>query len=577
MSGLYGKTYAWFRRWRFPVILVLATIIAYFPAWRGQPVWDDDAHLTRVDLRSLHGLSLIWSKPGAVRQYYPVVHTIFWIENRFWGDNWIPYHLLSVALHALSAVLLWRILVRLQIPLAGLAATIFALHPLQVESVAWMSELKNTLSGVCFLTAALIYLRFDETRRRRLYWIALAVFVIGLLSKSVIAMLPVALFLTLWWKRPRLEWKRDIAPLIPFLVIGIASGLFTAWVETTYIGARGRAFDLSIVDRALIVGRTFWFYAFKFIWPVKLTFIYPRWVIDAASPGQYLFPLGLFILFVILWSGRQAGTKGALVACLFFAALLFPASGLLNVYPFKFSFVANHFQYLAQIGLSVLAASATGAFIGRYRLNSLRRPLVLVVGLILFVLTWRDAKAFTDPITLYNRTLEENPDCWMAHGNLGVELLQQGRADEGINHLVRALTIQPDNAEAHTNLANALIMIGRYADAISHYQSTLALAPDAIPPRNNLAWLLATCPELSLRNGAEAVRVATPLIQMTGGKDPVVLRTVAAAFAENEQFAEAVQAASAGLELARAEGSQSSIASLEHDLRRYQAQRKPSR
>ena len=273
------------------MLLIAATVIAYSPALNGTALWDDDAHITRPELRSLHGLSEIWTRPDVTQQYYPVTHSVFWLEQKLWGDNLFLYHLLNVALHLASAFLLLRILSMLAIPGAWFAAAIFALHPVQVESVAWISELKNTLSAVFCLSAALMYLRFDQSRRLLFYFAAFGLFLLGLGAKTTIAPLPGALLVIFWWKRSRLSLKQDVLPLIPFFIAGIGAGLFTAWVEHNYIGAEGSDFSLSIVERCLIAGRAFWFYLSKLFWPHDLIFVYPRWHVNQAIWWQYLFPL----------------------------------------------------------------------------------------------------------------------------------------------------------------------------------------------------------------------------------------------------------------------------------------------
>ena len=154
------------RHWLFGLILVIVTFLAYQPAWNGKPIWDDEIHITSPELRSTHGLARIWIDPAAAPQYYPLLHTVFWLEHKIWNGWPLPYHLVNIALHALTALLVLKILQRLAIPGAWLAAGIFALHPIMVESVAWISELKNTLSGVFCLGATLVYLRFIQQRRR---------------------------------------------------------------------------------------------------------------------------------------------------------------------------------------------------------------------------------------------------------------------------------------------------------------------------------------------------------------------------------------------------------------------------
>ena len=210
--------------WIVWVSLLAVTLAAYAPAWRGGMLWDDDAHLTRATLQSLHGLWRIWFEPGATQQYYPVAHSAFWIMHRLWGDDTLGYHLVNIVLHATSATLVAVILRRLRVPGALLAATIFALHPIQVESVAWMTELKNTLSGVLYLGAFLAYLQFDRDRGRHWYLLALVLFVLALLAKTVTATLPAALLVVFWWQRGRLSWRDDVVPLLPFFAIGIGGG-----------------------------------------------------------------------------------------------------------------------------------------------------------------------------------------------------------------------------------------------------------------------------------------------------------------------------------------------------------------
>ena len=228
------------------LMLLCATLAAYAPVWRAGFIWDDDGHVTRADLRPLRGLWRIWSEPGATQQYYPLLHSAFWLEHRLWGDSPLGYHLANIVLHAAAAFLLYRVLRTLRLPGALLGASAFALHPVCVESVAWVSEQKNTLSAVFYMAAALAYLRFDGERRSRWYVLASGLFLMALATKSVTATLPAALLVVLWWRRGRLSWMRDVLPLAPWLCMGAAAGLVTAWVERTYIGASGAPFRLGV-------------------------------------------------------------------------------------------------------------------------------------------------------------------------------------------------------------------------------------------------------------------------------------------------------------------------------------------
>ena len=173
--------------WLFALALIAITALAYLPAWNGKLIWDDNRHITQPALRSWQGLADIWTRVGATQQYYPLVHSFFWIEQKLWGDSVVGYHLVNILLHSLGAVALLQILQRLKIPGAWLAAALFALHPVQVESVAWISELKNTLSGLFFFCSILTYLNFDQRRNRLAYISSLALFVLGLLCKTAIS------------------------------------------------------------------------------------------------------------------------------------------------------------------------------------------------------------------------------------------------------------------------------------------------------------------------------------------------------------------------------------------------------
>ncbi len=479
---------AWWRRdWVLGLLLVTATLLAYEPAWQGKPVWDDDAHITQPELRSLSGLAGIWTRPGVTQQYYPFVCSVFWVEHRLWGDLPLGYHLANILLHAASALLLVRILRRLGIPGAWLAAAIFALHPVQVESVAWISELKNTLSGVFYFGSALAYLSFDESRSRRSYAAALGLFVLGLLSKTVIATLPAALLLVFWWRRGRLSWKRDARPLVPFFLAGLAAGLFTAWLERKLVRAEGDAFNFTIIERCLIAGRAFWFYLGKLCWPANLAFIYPRWHVSQAVLWQYLFPF-MALLVVVAWWVLWRERRGLLAGLLFFGGTLFPALGFLNVYPFRYSFVADHFQYLATVGVITVASAGAALLLARWRLWGRTGGNILCLTLlaILADLTWQQSKMYTDIETLWRVTVARSPDAFLAHNNLAVILRGRGQVDEAIAHLQKALEIQPAFAEAHNNLGNALLQHGQIEEALAHFQRAFEIEPNNAPAHGNL-------------------------------------------------------------------------------------------
>jgi tetratricopeptide (TPR) repeat protein len=478
------------KTWIFGLALLLATLAAYQPAWRGGMLWDDDFHLTSPSLSSWHGLYRIWFDPGATLQYYPLLHTVFWVEHHLWGDATLGYHLVNILMHVTAAVLFSLILSRLGIPGAYLASAIFALHPIQVESVAWMTELKNTLSAVFYLGAALLYLRFDETRKTRWYASALGAFVLALLTKTVTGTLPGALLVMFWWKRGRLSWKRDATPLVPFFVLGAGFGMLTARWELEFNNCVGADFEFTLVERALIAGRAVWFLLGKLFWPANLTFIYPRWQINAGVWWQYLFPIGGAAFLASLWAMRRR-FRGPLAAMLFFCGTLFPVLGFFNLYTFRFSLVANHYQYLAGAGIIVLASA--GAVLLKRRLAKrflwTGYVLVSVVLATLGGLTWRESRQYADAETLYRTTLSRNPSCWLALNNLG-NLKLETSPDEAVALFKEALRLKPDLAEAHGNLGSALQKMGRLEESITECRLALKIDPAIPGARHALARAL---------------------------------------------------------------------------------------
>jgi protein O-mannosyl-transferase len=475
------------RDWLFALALFVAVFLVYQPAWQGGLVWDDESHVTRPELQSGAGLYRIWFDVGATLQYYPLLHSAFWVEHKLWGDATFGYHLVNILLHGTVALMAALALRRLKIPGAYLAAAIFALHPIQVESVAWITEQKNTLSALFYLGAMLAYLHFDQTRKASLYCSALGLFVLGVLSKTIIATLPGALLVIFWWQRGRLSWKNDVLPLVPFFLLGAGGGMITAWWELQINNCVGPDFTLTLVERFLIAGRTAWFLLWKLLWPTQLTFMYPRWQISAGVWWQYAFPLGAAAMLAALWSIRR-WARAPLAAALFFGGTLFPMLGFFNLYTFRYSFVANHYQYLAGLGIITLVAAGAALLLTRWGLWD--RPggyaLCLIPLAGLAGLTRHDSRMYADIDTLFQTTLEQNPDCWMAHNDLGTILLARGKVDEAIAHFQEGLELKPQDSDLRYNLANALDRKGQFDEAIASYQKALKIKPDLANAHNNL-------------------------------------------------------------------------------------------
>ncbi|MFN0152468.1 MAG: tetratricopeptide repeat protein [bacterium] len=488
-SFLTGSDRAW------AALLVVATFVAYLPAIQAGFIWDDDRYVTEnALLQSAGGLAKIWFQPGATVQYYPLVFTSFWIERALWGLNPLGYHATNVALHAATAVLLLAILRGFALPGALIAAFLFALHPVHVESVAWVTERKNVLSGFFYLTSALVYFRASawfapraaHGPSARAYAVALALFVCALLSKTVTCTLPAALLVVMWWRRGTLS-LRDAVPFAPMLVLGAALGATTASLERSNVGAVGSDWALSFADRILIAGRAPWFYLSKLVAPVDLTFIYARWKPDTSSALQWAYPLATLAALVALWRFRARIGRAPLAAALFFCGTLFPALGFINTYPMRYSFVADHFQYLASLGPLVIAAAGLARLV-RARGAALAAGAALLFALA--ALTSRQAGIYESLDTLYTDTLRKNPAAWMAHNNLGVVLFDRGQVDAAENHYAAALREKEDAYEVHNNMGRLHALRGRSDDAIASFRRALEIKPDVGRIYSNLGEAL---------------------------------------------------------------------------------------
>ncbi|HEX3877814.1 MAG TPA: tetratricopeptide repeat protein [Bryobacteraceae bacterium] len=470
--------------------LLIATLFVYWPALQGALLWDDENHITRPALLSLHGLSRIWVELGATQQYYPLLHSAFWFEHHLWGDSVLGYHLINVLLHAASAMLVVLIVRRLSLPGAWLAGFVFALHPVCVEAVAWISEQKSTLSAFLCLAALLVYLHFDDSRDRRSYLLASALFLLALLSKTVVAVLPAALLVIFWWRRGRLDLRRDLLPLAPWLAAGASAGLFTAWVERTYIGAGTPEFAFPFAQRLLIAGHAIWFYAANVIWPANLIFNYPRWQFAPPSLADYLYPaaaLAVGAACLVIARRRRA----PFAVYLLFVGVLFPVLGFFNVLPFRYSFVADHFEYLATLALIIPLCGWLTEQSRRIRTPHAATALAIILVLPLALLTARQSGFYKDSETLYRETIARNPASWFARNNLGVILqTQPGRLDDAISEFRTTVKLAPDFPQGHSNLAGALLQSGdpaRLPEAIAEYQTALRWESDYAELHSNLA------------------------------------------------------------------------------------------
>lgn len=722
IEGLVGRGFT--PSWLLALLLVTGTIVAYLPVWHAGLVWDDRSFV--IDNPLIHradGPYRFWFTTEPV-DFYPVTSTLLWAEWRVWGANPVGYHVVNVLLHSISAVLLWRVLVKLNVPGSWLAAALFAVHPVNVESVAWIAERKNTLAMVFYLLSLLWFLQFDVAARssdvggRQIgfdkgggasrppsssldvgpartvhslgwYGLSLTCFLLALLSKTVVAPMPLVLLGMAWWKRRRVV-RLDVLRSTPFFTAAACVGLISLWFQSH----RAIGTDIVRTDsfwaRLAGAGWAVWFYLYKAVVPFGLSPIYPRWQIASGGWWSYVPGFLLAVLFVACWHLRRSWGRAPLAALSYFVVMLLPVLGFLNIGFMRASLVADHWQYFAIVGPLSLAAAilaTSGTLAGTCRFSPAMASTAALLA-VLAGLTWRQSSLYADSATFWQAAVAANPDSWVAqdnlgsalfergqldealahderavelepasatahynlggvfrekgnlneavaqfkkavelqpnystahynlaeilgqeglvaeaighleraleirpdyadaHDSLGFLLLRGGRLDEGIAHLRAALEIRPNNAEDHNNLAGALWEKGQRQEAIVHYERALELRPDYAKAHQSLgeileevgqvrkaivhyekalevqpdfadacrslAWILATNPEASIRNGARAVSLAEHAQRLSDGNNPAFLATLAAAYGEARRFPQATDIATRALEIATA-------------------------
>jgi tetratricopeptide (TPR) repeat protein len=387
--------------------------------------------------------------------------------------------------------MIWLVLRRLKIPGAWLAALVFAVHPVNVESVAWITERKNTQPMVFYLLTILLYLRFESSGSRRWYFLALFSFLLALLSKTSVVMLPFVLLGCAWWQRGKIV-RNDLMRAIPFFALSGLLSLVTVWFQYNAIGETVVRTD-GFFSRLAGAGWAVWFYLYKALIPYKLSFVYPRWEIDATSILSYLPALILSGCFALFWRYRKSWGRPLLFGFGYYVVTLLPVLGFFNIYFMKYSLVADHWQYTSIIGI-IAVAVAVGNSVWKQRPGALRRLLsvgtVALVG-ILCILTWRQGNIYADVETLWRDTISKNPKAWIAYNELGFALKQQGRLEEAIPQFSKALQIRPNDEAAHNNLGLALYEQGRVDEAVAHYSRALQINPDYAKAHNNLGIVLA--------------------------------------------------------------------------------------
>jgi tetratricopeptide (TPR) repeat protein len=514
------------------VLIAAAVFLAYLPSINGGFIWDDHDLITNNNLiKASDGPLRIWCTTEPI-DYWPATNTSFWIEWRLWEMNSAGYHVTNLILHIVESVLIWIILRKLSMPGAFLAAMIFALHPVNVESVAWIAQRKNLMAMLFFLISILWYLRFIELARRPTfgwypfaakqstvrcpmstahcytwYWLSLAAFALAMLSKGSVAVLPILLLGIVWWLRP-LTW-RDLVWTAPFFLVALVFTVVNMWFQT--FGMEEAIRSAGYAERLLGAGCVVWFYLYKAILPINLSFVYAHWHIETDNPLLWLPLAAALVVTAVLWRYRKSWSRTLLFAWGFFCAVLVPVMGFTDVYFMRYALVADHYQHIAIIAVIALASALWSAW-DRLELGSMRwtatATAVAALG-ILALLTWQQSGQYRDEFTLYEDTLKKSPDCWMAHTNLGKVLVDAGRLQEAMDHLQQALRIKSDNVSAYNDLGNVLVQMGRVQEAMEYYRKALSIKPDYPQALNNLgnALVEAGRPEEAIEYCQKALRL----------------------------------------------------------------------
>ncbi len=491
LHGSYSEPSS-IKNYLFAIALSAAVFLAYKPAWSGEFIFDDDLHLLNNPVLKTGGLVRAWSPSTSHINYWPLTFTVYRLEFDAWGLNPLGFHLVNIALHSGIALLVWRVLVELNAPGAMLAAAIFALHPVNVESVAWIAQLKGLLSLLFALVSALFYLQYDRSGGSWRYATAITAYGMSTLAKGMVITLPVVLLALAWWRRGRLE-RRDFVRLVPFMLIGALMAGIEVWAQGE-VQTDDVVRSDNLLSRTAVAGYAVWFYFGKMLWPFNLCFVYPRWNVEDGNVLPYLPGLVLLvILFALaLWRRRTWGRPVVMfIVC--YVGLLLPALGFANIYFMRYSLVADHYQYAAAI---VPCAMLTGGAVAWALRQPRRRSAAFVVGVAILtaltVMTWRQSRMYVGLVTLYQTTIDRNPNCWLAYSNLGSEMLKRGLVDEAIADFRKAMEIKPDHWESHYDLGLVLIDRGQIDEAIVHYRKALEFKPHHADLHNNLGAALAS-------------------------------------------------------------------------------------
>ncbi len=497
-----------------PLCIFVLTFFVYFPAIQADFVMDDQKfYLDDPLMTAPDGLFRIWFHPldnNNIWPYLPLTRTAFWLERQFNDPVDLRItHGVNILLHACAAMLLWGVLQARRMPGAGLAGILFAVHPIYVQSVAWIAERKNGMAGIFFILCFWSFFRFLQTRKLGWYALTLGVFVGAVLSKTSTVMIPILLIgMQIWFLYQRkgegekgrgergeaghgvspLEeaqriLSKIVLPMLPFFGVAVAAGMMRVWVETEAFGAAGEEFLQSFGERLLLAGQIPFFYLQKMVLPYPLIFSYPRWPIELGQFGSYLPLLSIAITIVVL--GRKLTTWGRplFLALGSFLVLLFPVLGFFNNAWFRHSWVADHWVHLPSIPLIILASYGWIKGWEHWGIQSLRLPkwgswvggscVVLILGW----LTFQQTQIYRNYETLWLATLKHNPNSWLAYYNLGTMHLDAENYEPALHYFDQALQVHPKLALAYTNRGRVHMHYQQYEQALREFNTALGIDP----------------------------------------------------------------------------------------------------
>ena len=533
------------------LLILLAVLFCYAGSFSGGWLWDDDSEITSHDaLARLDGLMDIWTARSSV-DFLPVKSTFQWVVYRFIGESPGGWRGINAILHFVNCLLIWRVLSRLGVRQAWIGGLIFAIHPLAVCSVAWISELKNTLSLPLLLGAFLKYMDFTERGRGKDLAFSCIWFLLAMFTKASGVMFPFVLWLYAWWKNAALPkenpdppcaiWKRIPWKLLvstaPFFLISLIAGLSTLHFQhSRAIGPESIPIG-GALSRYALSGIAVWFYLYKSILPFRLIPNYPRWEVDPPGMAMLLAWPAMLGLLLVCWCNRRSWGRHALFGLGFFLLNLVPVMGLTRMSYMRITWVSDHLAYLSLVGIIGLAAAAVST---AWKFSQSTYPKgMIAVGLgiagIFAITSHRYALVYENEKSMWTYTLRRNPEAWQAHSRLSRVLLAEGNSGGAFHHIQEANRLRPDLPETYNNYAAALISRGDFGPALEKLEKAIELAPYADMFQMNLANL-----HIRMENNTEALAIFEDLVERHR-KNPIVLTNYGASLFKEGKLDKAIE------------------------------------